>query len=61
MIYTLEYLRKEAEQISGYWNGKDEKFIDHTGELRNDDDAQAAEELTQLLDQVDELIDYLHI
>ena len=26
MIYTLDYLEKEAEKIIGTWNGKDEKM-----------------------------------
>lgn len=60
-IYTLEWLEKEAEGISGHWNGSDEKYIDHDGDVRTQEDAAAAEELLQKLTEVKQLIKELGI
>ena len=61
MIYTLEYLKKEAEGIAGSWNGESDRFTDQTGETRTEDDAHAAEELLTKLKEVEQLIEELHI
>lgn len=61
MIYTLDYLKKEAEGIAGYWNGKSERYVDHTGEPRTEDDAQAASELLDKIKEVEALIEELSI
>jgi hypothetical protein len=61
MIYTLEYLKKEAEGIVGHWNGSDERFIDASGEARTEEDAQAAQELLEKIKEVEELIEELSL
>lgn len=61
MIYTLEWLEKEANNISGYWNGSDNKFVDGNGEVRTEEDAAAASELLQKLTEVKQLIEELGI
>ena len=52
MIYTLEWLQKEAEGIAGHWNGSDEHFIDASGERRSEEDVRAAEELLQKVKEI---------
>jgi hypothetical protein len=61
MIYTLDYLKKEAELIASYWNGGDEKFVDGTGEIRTSDDAEIAVELLEKIKEVEELKEALNI
>lgn len=61
MIYTLEYLKKEAKGIAGSWNGEDNRFIDHTGESRTGDDADVANELLDKIKEVEALIEELSI
>lgn len=61
MIYTLDFLKKEADLIATHWNGSDEKFIDGSGESRTDEDAEAAIELGLALDKVESLIKELGI
>lgn len=52
MIHTLEYLKREAEQICGYWDGSSEKYIDHDGEVRTEEDAQNASDLLKAIQEV---------
>lgn len=59
MIHTLEWLRKEAEGISGHWNGEDDNYIDHNGDVRTEDDASAAGELLEKIKEIDELTEQL--
>lgn len=61
MIYTLEWLEKEANLIAGHWNGSDEKFVDGSGEVRTEDDVVAAEELLTKITEIKELIKELGI
>ena len=61
MIYTLDYIAKEAEAIAGHWNGSDERFIDANGDLRNDDEAQAASEILDTINNLKANLEYLHI
>jgi len=61
MIYTLEWLEKEANDIAGYWNGSDGTFVDGNGEVRTEEDAAAALELLQKLTEVKQLIEELGI
>lgn len=51
MVYTLEYLKKEAEQIAGDWNGEDERFVSG-GETFFAEHAQVA---TELLEKIKEI------
>jgi len=60
-IYTLSWLKKEAEGISGHWNGSDAQYIDHDGETRTEDDASAATELLEKIEEIEALIDELGI
>lgn len=60
-IYTLEYLKKEAELISGYWNGSDEQYLDGNGDVRTEDDVQAATELLEKISEIEELVKELSI
>jgi hypothetical protein len=61
MIYTLDYIEKEANTIASYWNGSDESFIDGNGDSRNEEDVQNAEELLQKIQEVKELLKALSI
>jgi hypothetical protein len=55
-IYTLEWIEREANLITGYWNGNDDRFIDGNGDPRHAEEAMAANELLQKLTEVKELI-----
>lgn len=59
MIHTLEWLRKEAEGISGHWNGEDARYVDHNGDVRTDEEAQAAGELLEAIKKIDALTEEL--
>jgi hypothetical protein len=61
IIYTLDYLKTEAEAIAGAWNGEDERFVDGGGISRSDNDAVAAHQLLEKLTELDELIKLLGI
>lgn len=61
MIYTLDWVEKEAKEIIGYWNGSDDKFVDGNGDTRTEGDVNAAEELLEKLADVRELIKELSI
>jgi hypothetical protein len=61
MIYTLDWLQKEAETISGHWNGSDDRYIDGNGDSRTEDDAAAANELLEKITEVRQLIEELGI
>jgi hypothetical protein len=60
-IYTLEWIRKEAEDINSRWNGADETFIDGDGEIRPAEHADAAYEIVKKLDEIEGLIKYIGI
>jgi hypothetical protein len=61
IIYTIEHIRKEAELISGYWNGSDEKYVDGNGDVRTEDDVNAAQELLEKIGEVEKLCEELGI
>lgn len=52
MIYTLDYLEKEANTILEAWNGSDETFVDGNGETRNQDDIDHAKDLLNYVDSI---------
>ena len=55
MIYTLDYLRSEANLITGYWNGSDEKFVDGCGEARTEEDVGNAQDLLVKIVEIEDL------
>lgn len=61
MIYTLEWLKKEAELITGCWNGSDEKFVDGNGESRTEDDVQRANDILDRIAEIEALVKELGI
>ena len=61
MIYTLDYIKTEANLIASYWNGSDEKFVDGSGEPRTDEEAETASDLLEKVKEVEELIKTLGI
>ena len=61
MIYTLGYLKEEAELIAGHWNGSDERFMDGSGEPRTDEEAEMAVELLENIEDIEKLIKELGI
>lgn len=61
MIYTLDWIEKEAELISGYWNGSDERFVDGNGDARTEDDVDLAQDLQAKIKEVRELMGDLGI
>jgi hypothetical protein len=60
MIYTLDYIEKEAESIASSWNGSDERFM-HDGDNFSDEDAQRAIDLIEKIKEVRESIKSLGI
>lgn len=61
MIYTLEYIKKEAENIASYWNGKDETFIGGDGEIHTDEQAQVADDLLKQIAEVEATVAELNL
>ena len=61
IIYTLDYIKASADDIAGYWNGSDERFIGGDGDSHTDDEAQTAIELLEKIKEVEELISLLDI
>jgi hypothetical protein len=61
MIYTLDYIEKEAILIAGFWDGSDDTFIDGNGDKRTQDDVDNAIELLQKLQEVKDLMKELDI
>lgn len=61
MIYTLEYLKKEAELIVGHWNGSDERFVDGSGETRTEEDVDNAQEVLDKIETIEDLVKELSI
>ena len=60
MVYTLDWLRKEAEGIVSSWNGSDDTFM-YDGDLYPAEQADTARELLEKLNEVDELIKELSL
>jgi hypothetical protein len=56
MIYTLDWLKTEAEGITGHWNGEDAKYIDASGEVRSEENAKTADELLEKIEEIEDLI-----
>jgi hypothetical protein len=61
MIYTLDWIKQEALGITGHWNGEDAKYIDASGEVRSEEDAQTAQELLDAVAEVESLMKELGI
>jgi len=61
MIYTLDWVQREAHLIADYWNGKDEKFIDGSGEVRTEEDVTIATEILDKVAEIESLIKELGI
>lgn len=61
MIYTLDWLENEAKGIAGHWDGSAEHYTDASGDLRTDEEAQAASELLTKIKEVHELIKELSL
>lgn len=55
MILTLPYLEDEANDIVGYWNGSDDRFVDGSGTVRTEDDVQIAEDIIKLCKELKDL------
>ena len=60
MIYTLDYIEKEAQKIQGAWNGKDERFM-YEGEMLPAEYVDTAKELEEKIAEVRELITALSL
>lgn len=60
MIYTLDYIEKEANAIASCWNGKTETFY-HEDTKYDESAVQACEELLAKVKEVKELISELSI
>jgi len=61
MIYTLGFLKEEAESIAGHWNGEDARFIDASGEVRSEEDVQNANDLLENIENIENIIKELGI
>jgi hypothetical protein len=55
-IYTIEWLRSEAEAIASGWNGKDDKFV-VGGFVYSAEQADVAIDMLKKLDEVEALIE----
>jgi hypothetical protein len=55
MIYTLDYLEKQAQGIQSAWNGEDDRFM-YEGEMLPVEYVDRAKELEKRLQQVRDLI-----
>ena len=60
MIYTLDYIEKEARNIQGAWNGEDDRFM-YDGEMLPMEYVDIAKELEEKIAEVRELITALSI
>lgn len=60
MIYTLDYIKKEAEGIASSWNGEDDTYF-HEGDTFSEDDAGTAQELLELVKSIELRLDILKI
>lgn len=58
-ILTLDFIKGHCEGIAGYWNGKDEKFVDADGEERHQDDAEYAREILEHVTRIESLLKIL--
>lgn len=58
MIYTLDWIKKEAEGIAGSWNGQDDTFT-YEGDIYPAEQAENAKELLEKLEEVEELMKVL--
>lgn len=54
-------LKKEAEYIAGYWNGKDSTFIDGNGIRRTEEDADTASSIMDMLEKIEEYVKELNL
>jgi hypothetical protein len=59
-IYTLEWIKDQARNISSSWNGQDDTF-QYEDEIRPAEDAEAALELLDKVREVEALIEELGI
>jgi hypothetical protein len=60
MIYTLDYIEKEARNIQGAWNGEDDRFM-YDGEVMHEEHVNKARELEEKIQEVRWLISELDI
>lgn len=60
MIYTLEYIKKEAEGIVAAWDGSSEEFL-YEGEVMTEDEVGMAQALLDHIDSVGVLTSSLGI
>ena len=60
MIYTLEYIKKEAEGIVAAWDGSSEEFL-YEGEKMTEDEVNMAKTLLEHIDNVGVLTSSLGI
>lgn len=61
IIYTLDWVKKEADIIGSYWNGKDAKYIDGNGDERTPEEADLAAAILERVKELEELITELGI
>jgi hypothetical protein len=59
-IYTLDFIKREAEGIASSWNGEDARFS-YEGDVYTEDDAHAAMELLKHLEKVEKFIKELNL
>lgn len=59
-IYTLDWIRKEAEGINSAWDGKGSTFM-YEGDIYPAEQADTAKELLEKLDEVEALIKELSL
>lgn len=57
----LEKLKELLEEISGYWNGEDDSYVDGNGEVCTEEDAQMANEALEKLEELKVLLEEIGI
>lgn len=60
MIYTLDYIFKEAGAIAECWNGSDERFM-CDGDIFTDEDAQVANDIMETIKELRGMMNRLNI
>lgn len=57
----LDKLIETLEEISGYWNGEDDRYVGGDGEVYDEDSAHCANEAIEKIKELKELLDELNL
>ena len=60
-IYTLDWLKEQANTIAPFWDGKNETFIGGDGEIYSEEQAYAANELLEKIKEIEAILPELNL